>query len=75
MLNKEKLQTDNEISELGKLNETINPNDWTEYIAPNETFRKQELVQTARSIQSYNDKLTLKDLPTVYKQNYKTPSY
>lgn len=33
------------------------------------------MVQSARSIQSYNEKITLKDLPTVYKENTKPPSY
>jgi len=74
MAGKERLYTDQELSQLEKLNNTINPCDWTDYINPNETSRKKDMVQTARSIQSYNDKLTLKDLPTVYKENTKPPS-
>lgn len=62
------------MSQLEKLNDTINPSDWTDYINPNETSRKKDMVQTARSIQSYNDKLSLKDLPTVYKEINKPPS-
>lgn len=75
MLNKKSLYSDAESKEFEKLNDTINPNDWLNYVSIDETNKKNELVQTARSMQSYRDNLTLKDLPTVYKQDARPPSY
>jgi len=65
MLNKPVLYNDKELSKIKDLNKTINPNDWLEYVNPNESNRKNELVQTARLRHSFSDSLTLKDLPTV----------
>jgi len=76
MLNKPVLYNEQELSRINDLNKTINPNNWLEYVNPNESFKKNELIQTARLRHSFSvkDDLTLRDLPTIYKDDSKPPS-